>query len=645
MQQRGRFPSPTAAQVALRSAWEAFQDGGTIVTGVRPEIAASCGSSAASRLGAALEAAPVDEPQRAALTAPDRPAGSSWPPAPASPTTSPPSSRTPWQRSSCATTSESCSTAGSAGAAPDSSGAAFSAQAARRRDRADPNSTALVTDDRPASAPPRIVIVGAGFGGVAAAIELRRHGFDEITLLEAAPELRWDLVLQTITRARPAMCPAISVFVFLRAATRLVTAVLAPVRDPALPAGRRRRARHHPPDPLLGTRRRMPLRRGGLLLAGDDAGRCELRGRRRPDRRRPTQPALDPVAARARALRRAQLPFGALGSRLRHGGQASGRRRQRRQRRAVRSPIAATVAQLTVFQRTANWMMPRKNHVYPRWLRIAIDRLPGLQWVRRRFVFNYTELITMAIRHPRSVGRVLALRSAAFMRSPLPDLLPNSPTGRGRTTHVRLQSGSCSARITCRRWHDPTSSSSPTPITEVTETGLRTADGGTPQRSTASSGRPVFRRSSSWRRCASTAPAVSSSPTPGAGGAHAHLGMAVPGFAVAVLPLRPEHEHLGGLDHRLSKKLQAAYIRQALERLRAGGHRRVEVSQPTWRRRPTASSRPASPVRLGRRATRGTATRTGESSPTGRATCASTCSAPRSSIPMSMFSGRSPAPS
>ena len=35
----------------------------------------------------------------------------------------------------------------------------------------------------------RVVVVGAGFGGIAAAIELRRHGFDEVTLLEAAPEL------------------------------------------------------------------------------------------------------------------------------------------------------------------------------------------------------------------------------------------------------------------------------------------------------------------------------------------------------------------------------------------------------------------------------------------------------------------------
>ena len=39
------------------------------------------------------------------------------------------------------------------------------------------------------SSPPQIVIVGAGFGGIAAAIELRRHGFDDVTILEGAPDL------------------------------------------------------------------------------------------------------------------------------------------------------------------------------------------------------------------------------------------------------------------------------------------------------------------------------------------------------------------------------------------------------------------------------------------------------------------------
>ena len=39
------------------------------------------------------------------------------------------------------------------------------------------------------SSSPTIVIVGAGFGGIAAAIELRRHGFDDVTILEGAPDL------------------------------------------------------------------------------------------------------------------------------------------------------------------------------------------------------------------------------------------------------------------------------------------------------------------------------------------------------------------------------------------------------------------------------------------------------------------------
>src|SRR3984957_9911787 len=34
-----------------------------------------------------------------------------------------------------------------------------------------------------------VLIVGAGFGGIAAAIELRRHGITNVKILEKAPEL------------------------------------------------------------------------------------------------------------------------------------------------------------------------------------------------------------------------------------------------------------------------------------------------------------------------------------------------------------------------------------------------------------------------------------------------------------------------
>jgi cation diffusion facilitator CzcD-associated flavoprotein CzcO len=35
----------------------------------------------------------------------------------------------------------------------------------------------------------KVLIVGGGFGGIAAAIELRRNGIEDITILEKAPEL------------------------------------------------------------------------------------------------------------------------------------------------------------------------------------------------------------------------------------------------------------------------------------------------------------------------------------------------------------------------------------------------------------------------------------------------------------------------
>src|SRR3954469_8250836 len=40
---------------------------------------------------------------------------------------------------------------------------------------------------------PRVIVVGAGFGGIAAAIELRRHGFTDVTILErgAGPGGTW----------------------------------------------------------------------------------------------------------------------------------------------------------------------------------------------------------------------------------------------------------------------------------------------------------------------------------------------------------------------------------------------------------------------------------------------------------------------
>src|SRR2546429_784284 len=52
--------------------------------------------------------------------------------------------------------------------------------------------SAAVTVNAPRSAarrPLEVIIVGAGFGGIAAAIELLRHGIEAITILERGPDL------------------------------------------------------------------------------------------------------------------------------------------------------------------------------------------------------------------------------------------------------------------------------------------------------------------------------------------------------------------------------------------------------------------------------------------------------------------------
>ena len=61
---------------------------------------------------------------------------------------------------------------------------------------------------------------------------------------------------------------------------------------------------------------------------------------------------------------------------------------------------------MTVFQRTGNWFLPRKNRPYPALLRTAFERVPRLQDLRRRFMFEYGESLTLMIRHPRTVGRL-----------------------------------------------------------------------------------------------------------------------------------------------------------------------------------------------------------------------------------------------
>jgi cation diffusion facilitator CzcD-associated flavoprotein CzcO len=422
-----------------------------------------------------------------------------------------------------------------------------------------------------AGSDPRVIIVGAGFGGIAAAIELRRHGFDRITILEAAPALGGTWYYNTYPGSACDVPSHLYSFSFeqRRDWSRLCSPqseILDYLREVA---------DEHGIIPLIRFSARVTACR-----FEDTSSEWEV------DTESGESHRADVVLVAAGQLNQPSVPplpgverfagHSFHSARWDHGYDLRGKRVAVIGNGASAAQfvpqIAGGIARLSVFQRTANWMLPRKNHVYPRWLRAAVDHVPGLQWLRRRWVFHYTESLTLAIRHPRTVGRVLALRSAGFMRSQLPD-----------------------PKLRARAWPDYTfgckrvlfsSHYLPTlalpnvelvtdAITEVTETGLRTADGRTHEADCII-----------WATGFKVTEFVAPMRVHGVGGveladvwragAHAHLGMAVPGFPSLFFLYGPNTNTSGG-SILVYLEAQAAYIRQALERLRAGRYARVEV--------------------------------------------------------------------
>jgi cation diffusion facilitator CzcD-associated flavoprotein CzcO len=234
--------------------------------------------------------------------------------------------------------------------------------------------------------------------------------------------------------------------------------------------------------------------------------------------------------------------------------------------------IAEQVRKLTVFQRTGNWFLPRKNRPYPPSFKALVERVPGVQAFRRRFMFEYCESLTLAIRHPGTFGRLLHLKSAAFMRSQLRDpelrrkVWPDYTFGCKRVLFSSYFLPAL-ARPNVELVTDS--------IQRVTPTGIVTSDGrlhevdcliwGTgfkatefmfPMEITGAEGRDLRH---AW-----------------ADGAHAHLGIAVPGFPSMFIMYGPNTNTSGG-SIILYHEAQASYIRQALQQVQRRGGGAIDV--------------------------------------------------------------------
>ena len=170
----------------------------------------------------------------------------------------------------------------------------------------------------------RVAVIGSGFGGLGAAVRLRREGITDFVVLERADAVggTWRDNSYPGLRLRRALPP---VLLLLRAQPRLAARLLRAAAHPRLPGARHRHLRA-PPAPAV--RRRGAAGRAGTARRGRwhlTTARGELTADVVVSATGPLSDPQDPGHPRDRGLPRPGLPLLALGPRLRPDGQA-GRR-------------------------------------------------------------------------------------------------------------------------------------------------------------------------------------------------------------------------------------------------------------------------------------------------------------------------------
>ncbi len=410
----------------------------------------------------------------------------------------------------------------------------------------------------------RVVIVGAGFGGIAAAIELRRHGISDVTILDAARGIGGTWLHNTYPGAA---CDVPS---------QLYSYSYEQRKDwPQLCS---------PQPEILGYIRGVASKHGvaGLVTAGTRVERCafddatatwtvEAEDGRAWDADAviiatgqlhqpawPKLPGIESFAGRTFHSAEWDHDYDLSGKRVAVVGTGAS---------AVQfvPEIAPRVAKLSVFQRTGNWFYPRQNRVYPPWFRRAVRWIPGLQLFRRGFMFGYTESLTQMIRHPRTLGRVGALRASLFMRW---QLRGHPDVRRKVWPHYTF---GCKRVLFSSHWLPaltrPNVEVVDQSITAVDATGIVTEDGRHHDADCIIWGTGFQTQRFMFPMAIEGAGGRSLETDAWADGPHAHLGMAVPGFPSLFIMYGPNTNTSGGSIIWYLEQ-QAAYIRQALVHVR-----------------------------------------------------------------------------
>jgi cation diffusion facilitator CzcD-associated flavoprotein CzcO len=419
-----------------------------------------------------------------------------------------------------------------------------------------------------------VVIIGAGFGGIGAAIELRAHGYTSVTILDASSGIGGTWLANSYPGAA---CDVPSHLYSYSYAQRRSWSRLCSPQSEILDYLRTVAAEHGVADLVV------PNTRVTECRWDDEARHWRVEGETDGEARAWTA---DAVVVATGQLAQPSIPnipgredFAGHtfhSAQWDHDHDLAGRRVAviGTGASAVQfvPEIAPVVGRLSVFQRSGNWFLPRRNVPYPRPVR-ALLRLPYLQRIRRWGLKNlYLESLTLAIRTPRSVGWLLSFRSKWFMQRQLQD-----PEVR-RKVWPDYTFG-CKRVLFSSHWLPALQRENVEVVTDSVERiepdGVRTADGalhrvdtiiwGTGFRTTQF----MFPMEIHGRGGTSLRDAWSEGP-------HAHLGMTVPGFPSLFVLYGPNTNTSGG-SIIVYLEAQARYVRTALEEADRRGAAAVEV--------------------------------------------------------------------
>ncbi|WP_433031897.1 flavin-containing monooxygenase [Actinomycetospora sp. CA-053990] len=405
----------------------------------------------------------------------------------------------------------------------------------------------------------RVVVVGAGFGGIAAAIELRSHGITDVVILDSAPEIGGTWFYNSYPGAACDVPSHLYSFSFAQRSdwSRLCSPqpeILEYLQGVAKEYGL---DEVFEPSVLVSTVRLDESTMTWTVEAQDgrswQADAVVLATGQLNTPAIPPIPGADDFAGPTMHSARWDHDVDLHGKRVAVVGTGAS---------AVQfvPAIAPEVGKMTVFQRSGNWFFPRKNRYYPPALREFFRRVPGVMRARRFFLKGYLESLTVMIRHPSTVGRLGKLYSTLFMRRQLRDpevrrkAWPDYTFGCKRilfSSHYLPTLERDNVELVTDR------------VTAIEPDGVRTDDGrhhpadvliwGTGFKTTEFMfpmdvvGREGRTLQEEW-----------------SDGAHAHLGMTVPGFPSLFVLYGPNTNTSGG-SIIVFLEAQVAYVRQALE--------------------------------------------------------------------------------